>query len=488
MSGRYAQELIDAGFAVEVADAPLLHDGLNIADLAHVLMLREDGVIPDVAARRLLGVLLEATRTPAEDFGYDPTNGEMYNCRERRFAAQIGREAGWLHAGRPRREAVRIAMRLRLRRDAVALIDAATGFAEAAGELAGDHAETFMADQTYLQHAQPSTFGHYVLSFVPPVLREIDRLTTHLDWVNRSPAGAGGVNGSMLTRDRVGMAGVLGFDGVIEHTRDAMWQTDGLIGLLSSATGLVTLLSKLAEDLEIWSSSEFGYVSLADRHTRTSVLMPQKRNPYALTMVRGEAGILIGRLTGMLTVSRTPSARSDNLIFAYGEVPRALDMATRATRLMAGVVGGLDVHAERMQEVLESGFSQAADLAEYVMTQHGVDYRTAYELVGACVQRAADAGLRGIDITGAMLDAEAQRLTGATLGLTGTDLAEVLDPRSIVRTRVVQGGAAPEVVRTMAKESIGVAEAAAAAAAQRLAAFTAAEAEVVARADGLVRP
>jgi argininosuccinate lyase len=479
MSPAYADELIEGGFAVEVADAPLLHDGLNIADVAHVLVLSKQGVIPDRAARRLLAVLLEAARTPAEDFGYDPVHGEAYNCRERRFAEQIGADAGWLHAGRPRREAVRIAMRLRIRRDAVHLVEAAASFAQVTSELAAEHAETVMADQTYLQHAQPSTFGHYLLSFVYPVQREIDRLVEHLAWINRSPGGAGGVNGSRLTGDRGQVAELLGFDGVIEHTRDAMWQTDGLIGVLSTAAGLVTTLAKLAEDLEIWSSSEFDYVSLADRHTRSSVLMPQKRNPYALTMVRGEAGILIGRLTGMLAISKSPSARSDNLIFAYGEVPRSLDLAVRATRLMAGVVEGVTPHAERMYAALESGFAQAADLAEFVMVSGGLDYRTAYQLVGACVRTAAERGLRGVDITGEMLDEAAAEFPGVAATFAGVDLHDVLDPRAIVRTRTTQGGAAPETVRAMAQECLSAARDAASAARRREAEFDITEAELL---------
>ncbi len=447
----YADELVEGGFAIEVADAPLLHAGLNVADLAHVLVLRERGVVPEEAGRRLLAVLLDAARTPVAEFGYDPAHGEVYNCRERRFAAQIGRDAGWLHAGRPRREAVRIAMRLRVRHDTADLIEAAAGFAAAAAAVAASHAETLMAEQTYLQHAQPSTFGHYLLGMVYPVLREIERLTAELDRVNQSPAGAGGVNGSPLTGDRDRTAGMLGFDGVIEHTRDAMWQADGLTMLVVTAASLVTTLAKLAEDLEIWSSGEFGYVSLADGHTRTSVLMPQKRNPYALTMVRGEAGVLIGRATGMLALAKSPSARSDNLIFAYGEVPRALDLATRATRLMAGVVTGLTVDTGRMYAALESGFSQAADLAEHLMTTAGLDYRSAYELVGACVRRAAADGLRGVDITGAMLDAAAAA-RGLPGGFGDADLSAVLDPATIVGSRRSRGGAAPDVVRGMAKE------------------------------------
>lgn len=476
----YAEELVDGGFAIEVADAPLLHEGLNLADMAHVIVLREAGIVPQAAAARLLGVLLDAQATPVDEFGYDPAYGETYNWREHRFTAAIGDDAGWLHAGRTRREAVRVALRIRLRRDAVDLIEAAARFVEAAAGLAAAHAETYMADQTYLQHAQPTTFGHYVLQFCYAVQRDVDRLVADLAWVNRSPGGVGCVNGSSLPYDRERVAELLGFDDVIEHTRDAMWQADGLLTLVANAAGLVTTLAKMAEDLEIWASREFGYVELAHGHTRGSVMMPQKRNPYALSMVRGEAGVLIGRLTGLYAVAKTPSARSDNLIFAYGEVPRAVQLATKATRLMAGVVGGLRVDAAAMYRALETGYSQATDVAEFVMVEAGVDYRTAYEVVGATVRRAVREGVPGIGITGAMLDAAATEVRGSPLGLTGRDLTPVLDPASIVRTRGTRGGAAPDVVRGMAEECLAAARKAVEAAQARRAEFAAAQERLVA--------
>uniref|UniRef100_UPI0017E4D830 lyase family protein n=1 Tax=Sporichthya sp. TaxID=65475 RepID=UPI0017E4D830 len=366
------------------------------------------------------------------------------------------------------------------------LLDAAAAIVVAAGEQADVHAETFMAEQTYLQHAQPSTFGHYLVAFAHAALRDIDRLEAELDRLNQSPGGAGGVNGSALTGDREVVAGLLGFDGVIEHTRDAMWQTDGYVALLGAVASLAVTVAKMAEDLEIWASNEFDYVSLAEGHTRTSVLMPQKRNPYALTMVRGEAGVLIGRLTGLLATTKSPSARSDNLIFAYGEVPRALDLATRQVALMAGVTSGLTANPERMYQALESGYSQAADLAEHLMVTLGVDYRTAYEVVGATVRRAAAEKVRGIDITGEMLDAAAVEVTGSPLGVTGSDLSQALDPRSIVRTRNTRGGAEPSVVRTMAAEAVATGRAAAARVAERTAAFDAVEAALVAEAKRIV--
>ncbi|MDQ6899737.1 MAG: lyase family protein, partial [Candidatus Dormibacteraeota bacterium] len=389
---------------------------------------------------------------PAEEFPYDPNYGEAYNCRERFFSNQLGSDAGWLHAGRPRREAGRVALRLLLRRLVVGLIDDLAGFAAAVAELSANHAETVMPDQTYLQQAQPSTFGHYALTFAYPALRDCERLERDLAWVNRSPGGAGCVNGSRLPLDRDLVADLLGFDGVIMHTRDAMWQTDGLVDLLATASGIAINLSKLAEDLEIWDSQEFDFVELAGPYTRASVLMPQKRNPYSLSIVRGAAGILIGRLAGFLAVVKTPSARSDNLIFAYGEVPRSLELASKVTRLMRGVVATLHVNAERMWESLLAGFSQATDLAEFVMQACEVDYRNAYLIVGGAVRQASRQGQRGVDVTGEMLDEAARETLGRPLGLADRDLSGVLDPRAIVLTRDLPGGAAPAVVRSMAAE------------------------------------
>jgi len=450
--GVAAPELIESGFTLENADAPFLHDGLNLADIAHVQDLLRRKVIPADAARDLLGLLLEVQATSWEDFPYDPEFGEPYNSRERFFVERLGDTAGWLHAGRPRREAARIALRLYVRRQLIDLVAEVVTFVRDATALGERHAETLMPDQTYLQQAQPSTFGHYTLSFVYPAIRDARRLLEELDWVNRSPGGAGCVNGTRLLDDRTHIATALGFDDVIENTRDAMWQIDGLIHVLATSASLLSNQSKMAEDLEIWSSSEFDFVDLDDGYSRSSVLMPQKRNPYALSIIRGASGVLIGRLTGFLAVAKSPSARSDNLIFAYGEVPRALDLSIRVTRLMSGVVRTLKVNAARMSEELNKGYTQATDLCEFIVQACGVDYRSAYVVVGKTVREASRLGIPGRDITGAMLDEVALAETGQAWGLTDRDLTAALDPRSIVESRVGTGGAAPSAVAAMVEQ------------------------------------
>jgi len=482
-----APELIEAGFGWEIADASVLHHGLNIADFAHVLDLHHRAIISDDVARQLLTVLLEAHGMEASDFPYDPHHGEAYNSRERFFAERIGDCAGWLHAGRPRREAARVAFRIVLRRLTAELLKSGASFAEDACAVADRHRETFMADQTYLQQAQPSTFGHYLLGFVPPSLRDGQRLLAALHEVNQSPGGAGCVNGSHLLEDRSYLASLLGFDTVIEHTRDAMWQVDTFIDILSTGVSLLSNQSKLAEDLEIWSSQEFNYVDLAGPYTRSSVLMPQKRNPYALTIIRGGSGMMIGRLSGFLAVVKTPSARSDNLIFAYGELPRALDYAVKISNLSRGVVKTLTVNEDRLWKALEAGFSQATDLAEYVMLECGIDYRSAYKIVGQAVREASAAGLRGVDINAEGLQRAARQVAGLDIALGPEKLAAALDPRQIVASRSAQGGAAPSVVADMAsrfaQEAIELGRQAEA----QLARFDAIEQQLLERVEAVVR-
>lgn len=481
-----AQELIDAGFAWEIADAPMLHHGLNIADLGHVLDLKHRGIIPDDAARKLLRALLEAYRTDVEDFPYDARYGEPYNSRERHFAAQIGDAAGWLHAGRPRREAARVALRIEMRRLTAELIRAVSRFAETTAEFAKDHSEVFMADQTYLQQAQPSTFGHYLLAFVPSALRDCDRLFGALSQINQSPGGAGCVNGTQLLDDRTYISDLLGFESVIDHTRDAMWQTDCFIDVMSSSASVLSNQSKLAEDLEIWSSQEFDYVDLAGPYTRSSVLMPQKRNPYSLSIVRGGSGVVIGRLTGFLAVVKSPSARSDNLIFAYGEIPRALEFSTKISDLMAGVVGTLTVNRERMWSLLENSFCQATDLAEHIMLNYNLDYRSAYKIVGEAVKTVSRAGLRGIDITPDILTDAARKICQVDLVPDAGKLKRALDPKEIVSTRTAPGGAAPEVVSKMSDSYSEMARKHDARAQEQLDGFTKAEEVLINRVESFL--
>jgi argininosuccinate lyase len=403
-----APELVEAGYELELADAPLLARGLGLADLAHVIAL---DAIPADDRRALLGALTELLDSEIE---IDSRYGDLANVRERELERRIGAAAGWLNAGRPRREAGRIAFRIALRTRVLDLAAAATRFATALTELAARERDTPMPDYTYLQAAQPTTAGHWALSFAYPALRDVERLRGDFEWVNRSPAGTGGVNGSRFALDRERLAELLGFSRPIEHTRDANWQTDGLADLTSHAAIAATGASRFAEDVEVYSSEEFGLLRIGDELCRASALMPQKRNPYALVVLRGGAGTLIGRATGVLATQRTPSGRTDNLLYAYGEVAGAVELAARLVRLAAAVAESVTVEARELPAQ-----AMATDMAEAISLATGLDYRSAYREV------ARD------------LDAAARQVPDA------------LDPTAAIASRTVAGGAAPEPMEAM---------------------------------------
>jgi argininosuccinate lyase len=345
-----------------------------------------------------------------------------------------------------------------------------------------------MPDYTYLQQAHPTTLGHYLLSFAYPMLRDLDRLEGCFRRTNVSPGGGGSINGSRLPLDRERLARLLGFEGVIPNTRDAMWQADGPIEVMALVTALLVNLDRLAEDLMIWATQEFALVDLADRHARASVIMPQKKNPYSLAFIRGVTGVQIGRLASMAAVGKTPSAQVDNRIFAHGEIPRALDLAIDAARLMRGVVGGLSVNAPLMASRARDGYAQATDLAEVLMREAGITYRDAHRVVGLVVRVGLERGLPMMEIGSDLIDEAARAMLGRPLTLSPAAVAEAVDPERIVASRAGTGGAAPGPMRRMLAECRERLQAAETWRATTAAALARAEERLVARATAVAAP
>jgi argininosuccinate lyase len=447
-----APALIRSANQLEVSYGPVLYQGMSLADLAHVIMMMEMDVIPGPAGQELLAVLLEADAIPTDEFPFDPSLGDAYKSREHYVNSRSPNAGGWLRAGRARREVTNIAYRLAVRQRLLTLLGVLNHLAEVVVARAEEHIDTLMPDYTYLQQAQPTTLGHYLLGFVYPMLRDSDRLQACFGHINRCPGGIGSVNGSRLPINRQRVAELLGFDGAIHHTRDAMWQADTPIEVTAAAVALLINLDRLAEDLQVWVTQEFNMVDLADGYTRTSVIMPQKKNPYSLTYVRGLANVTIGQLVAMANVGRTPSGQPDNRIFAYGSVPNLLDRTIEAVQLMAEVLDTLGVNTALMARRAGLGFSQATDLADAIMLATKLPYQTAHRIVGQLVTAALDAGVPAEDISSEMIDQAAQAIVGQSLNLPPKLLAEVLDPRAIVATRTGLGGAADKPMRAMFAE------------------------------------
>ena len=220
------------------------------------------------------------------------------------------------------------------------------------------------------------------------------------------------------------------------HTKDAMWQADGYVELVAAIATAATHGSQIGQDLEILASQEFAAVSLADRHSRASALMPQKRNPYALAVMRTQAGIAAGDLAGLLTTLHTGSARTDHFHLLNGAVPRLLEQAVAVTRLAAEVVAGLEIDAERWERAAREGFTAAADVADVLAVEAGLDYRTAHHVVGRAVRELVEEGLSPAALTPERLAAAAE----AAVGAAGGDLRG--GARRRARSRRVRGSPA----------------------------------------------
>lgn len=434
-------ELVAAGYRLEVADAPILHEGLCLADLSHILELVAAEVAPRAAAAALCRELLDFLATDPASFPYDPVYGDAYNSRERELERRIGTEAGWLPTGRTRREAGRIAIRLALRDRLLALHDAVAEGTAALVRRSEELAGALWNDTTYLQPAQPSTFGHYLAGFAEQGLRNLERIRASYRLVNQSPAGSGGVGGTSIPVDRSRMARRLGFERPTDHIRDGMWSGDQMIDCGVAAMQSALAVDRLAEDLEIFASPQFGYVTLGGSSSRASVLLPQKRNPYALAVIRGGCGTLIGRVTGLMVTQRTPSARTDNWLYLYGEVVGAMELATRLVNLATEVIDGLEVHVAGLAASAGKDFTTATDLADRLVLDGGLDYRSAYRVVARAVSEAVGAGEE--HVSSGRLSEAACAVGMAPVVTDPVSLPVADDVEAIVDSRDSIGGSAP---------------------------------------------
>jgi argininosuccinate lyase len=441
---------VQTAFARELADQLALFRGMSLADMAHTIMLIEAGVIPPAEGSALLDALLSLHRYPS-DFNPTPELGDLYTNREDWLALRTT-AVGWLGAGRARRESTTTGYRITVRSDILAFTSALMKAGVALVERASEYRSALMADYTYLQPAQPTTFGHYLLGFAYPLLRDLERLKALFNRTNQSPAGCGSVNGSRLPQNRERLAELLGFDGLAQHARDAMWQPDGPIETLSVVVSALVNLARLAEDLQIFATAEFDLVELADGHARASVIMPQKKNPYSLAYVRGATNELIGMQTSASTLGRTPSGQVDNRIFMYGDVPRALELATGVATLMSGVLAGMSFHSSIAKARLSLGFTTATDLAETITLEAGLDFRTAHRIVGRLVRDASQTNRAMSELTTADLDVAAQAILNRPLHLSEAAFAHATDPATAVAARRGSGGAAPGPLSDMLAE------------------------------------
>jgi argininosuccinate lyase len=405
--------------------------------IAHAHALHNAGLLDDAEASAMEAALTQLGADVASGaFLPAPDDEDVHTALERGLIERAGAELGGkLRAGRSRNDQIATLVRMYLREEARAISGAVLDVAQALIEQAAAAGEAPMPGRTHMQHAQPVLLAHHLLAHVWPLLRDIERLK---DWDERaavSPYGSGALAGSSLGLDPAAVAAELGFSGPVENSIDGTASRDVVAEFSFVAAMIGVDLSRLAEEIVLWATREFGFVTLDDTYSTGSSIMPQKKNPDVAELARGKAGRLIGDLTGLLsTLKGLPLAYNRDLQEDKEPVFDAVDTLLTLLPAFAGMVATLRFDTARLAELAPQGFSLATDVAEWLVRQ-GVPFRNAHEIAGSCVRECEERGIELWDLTDADLSAISTRLT--------PDVHQVLTIAGSLASRSGYGGTAP---------------------------------------------
>jgi len=447
-----AREMIEYGIKLRIEEAKYTFPHELWNHKAHTIMLHEQGLIDRKDTRKILKALGEIEAMGLERFPLDPGKGELFHNIESFVIARAGEEAGGrMHSGRSRGDMYVCSERMILREKILGLIRDLTGLIETIVSVSEKHVETVMPGYTLLQHAQPTTFAHYLLSFADRYERDIERLEETYQRVNRSPMGSAVVSGTGFPINRLRMAELLGFDGVIENTRDASISRDFTLEGITRAAIFMSNLSALADDLNIWCTYEFGMIELADAYCGTSSIMPQKKNPSSLERIRYLSAIAIGNTMTVFAQLKTESEQLGDLEETGPVAWQTYDYAQMAARIMRGVLSTLKVNKELMAARAGANFTQATELAETIVKEKGFPFRTAHRIVARLVRDALAEGKSPSEVSSEMLDRAAVSMVGKPLRMRDETIRKVMDPQYIIENRNILGGPGKRAVLRMLK-------------------------------------
>ncbi|MCW2553302.1 MAG: argininosuccinate lyase [Mycobacterium sp.] len=407
------------------------------ASKAHTLVLFRAGLLTEDQRDGLLAGLDALGEDVADgSFGPLPSDEDVHGALERGLIDRAGEDLGGrLRAGRSRNDQVATLFRMWLR-DAMRVIgDGVLDVVAALAMQAASHPTEIMPGKTHLQSAQPILLAHHLLAHAHPLLRDVDRIVDFDDRAAVSPYGSGALAGSSLGLDPDAIAADLGFTAAADNSIDATASRDFAAEAAFVLAMIAVDLSRLAEDIILWSTTEFGYVKLHDSWSTGSSIMPQKKNPDIAELARGKSGRLIGNLAGLLaTLKAQPLAYNRDLQEDKEPVFDSVAQLQLLLPAMAGLVGTLTFDAVRMAELAPRGYTLATDIAEW-MVRRGIPFRVAHEAAGAAV-KVAEA--RGVGLE----ELSDDELAGIHPGLTG-EVRKVLTVAGSVNSRDARGGTAP---------------------------------------------
>jgi argininosuccinate lyase len=407
------------------------------ASKAHARVLHRAGLLTDEQRDGLLAGLDSLGEDVADgSFGPIVTDEDVHGALERGLIERVGADLGGrLRAGRSRNDQVATLFRMWLRDAVRRVADGALGLVAALATQAAAHPTAIMPGKTHLQSAQPILLAHHLLAHAHPLLRDVDRIADFDDRTAVSPYGSGALAGSSLGLDPDAIAADLGFATAADNSVDATASRDFAAEAAFVLAMIGVDLSRLAEDIILWSSTEFGYVTLHDSWSTGSSIMPQKKNPDIAELARGKSGRLIGNLTGLLaTLKAQPLAYNRDLQEDKEPLFDSVAQLELLLPAMAGLVSTLKFDTQRMADLAPAGYTLATDIAEWLVRK-GVPFRVAHEAAGAAVKVAETRGV-GLD------DLTDDEFAAITPDLT-PDVREVLTIEGSVNSRDARGGTAP---------------------------------------------
>ena len=415
---------------------------------AHCEMLAKTGIIAREDADAILqGLDTIASEIMAGDFEFSRALEDIHMNIEARLTDLIGPKAGKLHTARSRNDQVATDFRLYIRETIDQIDGQLSNLQLALANKAAAHADAVMPGFTHLQSAQPVTFGHHCLAYVEMLARDRGRFSDARKRTNESPLGAAALAGTPFPIDREQTAKALGFDRPAANSLDAVSDRDFVLETLSAASITAMHLSRLSEEIVIWSAAGFRFVTLSDKFSTGSSIMPQKRNPDAAELVRAKTGVVFGAFTGLFMVMKgLPLAYSKDM--QEDKVPAftALDTLSLMLAAMSGMVDDMQINAKVMAAAAGAGYSTATDLADWLVRTLDMPFRQAHHVTGEIVALAEKAG---ITLPQVPLD-EMQKIEA---GIT-EDIFSVLSVENSVASRKSYGGTAPSNVRNMAQSWI----------------------------------
>lgn len=408
--------------------------------IAHAKMLGKQGIIsPEESEKIVAGLKIINEELIAGKIEFDVKNEDIHMNIESLLTEKIGPVAGKLHTARSRNDQVATDFHLWVKHRLPHVLESLTELQEELLTLATTHAGTIMSGYTHLQHAQPITYGHYLLAYFEMFQRDYERFEFNQKHTDILPLGAAALAGTTFPIDREFVASELGFDSIYHNSLDAVSDRDFALEFLSNAAILMMHLSRMAEELILWSTYEFNYIELSDDFSTGSSIMPQKKNADFAELVRGKTGRSYGALMGLLTTMKSlPLAYNKDMQEDKEQVFDIMDTVLASVKVLTGMLSGLTVHKERMLATTQDDFSNATELADYLATK-GVPFREAHAIVGQLV------------LTGIQSKTPLQKMSLSDLQAVAPqieeDIYDKLQSETAVNRRTSLGGTAVENVK-----------------------------------------